>query len=65
MKFKLLIIKLFDLDVDECQESDPCHNRATCINLAGSYKCKCKPGWTGQTCSIGTNSKFISFQRHF
>ncbi|XP_028839991.1 latent-transforming growth factor beta-binding protein 3 isoform X3 [Denticeps clupeoides] len=33
------------VDVNEC-DSDPCgHNRGTCINTIGSYRCRCLPGY--------------------
>ncbi|KAI1731698.1 EGF domain-containing protein [Ditylenchus destructor] len=45
-------------DVDECNTSSngystagvqrsPCHPQAECINLLGSYTCKCPDGWAG------------------
>ncbi|KAM8931068.1 hemicentin-1 [Pelodytes ibericus] len=30
-------------DINECQESSPCHQR--CINTIGSYHCGCDPGY--------------------
>ncbi|XP_071476683.1 uncharacterized protein [Diadema antillarum] len=36
------------IDVDECQNGDAiCHEDATCINVPGSYRCRCNPGFTG------------------
>ncbi|CAH1274490.1 NOTCH2 [Branchiostoma lanceolatum] len=36
-------------DFSEC-ESNPCSSGSTCINLPGSYECRCPPGFTGQQC---------------
>ncbi|KAJ7344448.1 hypothetical protein JRQ81_000398 [Phrynocephalus forsythii] len=36
-------------DVDECAEgSDECHADAICQNTPKSYKCMCKPGYSGE-----------------
>ena len=41
---------LFHLsDINECFPN-PCLNNGTCINLEGSYKCTCRPGFTGLNC---------------
>ena len=32
-----------------------CKNDATCVDLMGSFLCKCNPGWTGQDCSEEIN----------
>ena len=38
----------FHADIDEClQGSNNCHDNAICINLMGSYRCECKPGYSG------------------
>lgn len=44
----------FFQDVNECLTS-PCSNGGTCRNLPGSFVCQCAPGWTGQTCQLGTS----------
>ncbi|XP_078690832.1 uncharacterized protein LOC144921571 isoform X2 [Branchiostoma floridae x Branchiostoma belcheri] len=36
-------------DFNEC-DSSPCSSGSTCINLPGSYECRCPPGFTGQQC---------------
>ncbi|XP_044171677.1 uncharacterized protein LOC114977630 isoform X5 [Acropora millepora] len=41
-------------DIDECS-SNPCQNGATCVNLVGSYRCNCAPGYTGGTCQTDIN----------
>ena len=41
----------------ECQ-NNPCRNSLGCIELEGSYKCECPPGYTGQNCDI---SMYIQF----
>lgn len=42
------------LDVDECL-SEPCINAVSCVNLAGSYQCRCRRGWTGKDCDRNIN----------
>ncbi|KAM4887985.1 adhesion G protein-coupled receptor E5 [Thomomys bottae] len=33
-------------DVNECTSGrNPCHNSTHCLNKAGSYECRCRPGW--------------------
>ena len=40
--------KLSYLDVDECKNSlHRCNSHADCTNTAGSYLCRCKPGYFG------------------
>ena len=35
-------------DVNECQTgSHSCHAQGQCVNVPGSYSCKCLPGYTG------------------
>eukprot|EP00058_Branchiostoma_floridae_P013772 XP_002599260.1 hypothetical protein BRAFLDRAFT_64392 [Branchiostoma floridae] len=36
-------------DFNEC-DSSPCSSGSTCVNLPGSYECRCPPGFTGQRC---------------
>lgn len=39
---------LFLPDVDECATGDNnCHHNATCLNIEGSFKCKCRNGYVG------------------
>lgn len=38
----------FSTDVDECHSgSFSCHAQGQCINVMGSYDCRCLPGYTG------------------
>jgi len=34
---------LASTDVNECQESNPCHQH--CLNTIGSFRCACEPGY--------------------
>ena len=35
-------------DIDECVKgSSRCDSQAVCINTIGSFKCDCKPGYSG------------------
>ena len=39
---------LLYIDVNECQTgSYSCHAQGQCVNVPGSYSCKCLPGYTG------------------
>ena len=43
-----LLKTLSYLDVDECKGSlHRCNSHADCTNTAGSYLCRCKPGYFG------------------
>uniref|UniRef100_A0A3B1JMS0 Fibrillin 1 n=1 Tax=Astyanax mexicanus TaxID=7994 RepID=A0A3B1JMS0_ASTMX len=33
------------IDIDECQNGPVCQQNAVCLNLPGSYRCDCKPGY--------------------
>ena len=39
-------------DKDECL-GNPCKNGATCMNIPGSYRCKCTSAYTGRNCEKG------------
>ena len=42
------------LDINECDvEPYPCKNNGTCIDGVASFRCECKVGYTGETCSSG------------
>ena len=35
-------------DIDEClNESDECHENATCMDTVGNYSCQCLSGFSG------------------
>lgn len=35
-------------DINECADKKRCGKNAKCINYAGSYECKCNPGYIGK-----------------
>ena len=40
-------------DINECLTMDlPCSGHGECIDTMGSYRCICKPGWTGGQCDL-------------
>ena len=45
---------IFSADINECKSS-PCKNSISCIDGVNSYKCVCKPGYTGKNCEVGKN----------
>jgi len=45
-----LYFHLFSSDTDECTSS-PCDNGGLCLNTVGSFRCFCRPGFAGDTCS--------------
>jgi hypothetical protein len=51
------------LDINECA-NDPCHDDATCTNFAGSFRCVCNNGFSGDgfTCT-GEIYIFLDFIR--
>jgi len=53
IQWLFILVSVF-LDVDECSLSkSSCDVNADCQNTRGSYRCLCKPGFTGdgKTCS--------------
>jgi len=42
----------FVSDVNECLNIQ-CLNNGACVNVAGTYQCECKPGFTGTFCGQG------------
>jgi len=60
----LLYYFFISLDVDECSASDSlCDLKADCKNTLGSYRCLCKPGFTGdgRTCS-GRSTLYVLYR---
>lgn len=47
------IIMLNIPDTDECA-SNPCMNRAICVEAFNMFECDCRPGYSGYQCEIGT-----------
>ena len=55
-EFTLIALKLPCADINECEEqTHNCSLNEECKNSRGSFKCKCKPGLTGEDCEQGTN----------
>ena len=48
------VVHFYASDINECT-NNPCKNSASCVNLAGSYRCDCKSGYTGNNCETGKN----------
>ena len=40
--------------------ANPCLNGATCLNVFGSYHCRCINGWEGKDCAINTDDCELS-----
>ncbi|KAK6140864.1 hypothetical protein DH2020_025396 [Rehmannia glutinosa] len=45
-------------DINEC-ELKPCHPKATCTNLRGSFNCSCPPNYVGDGSKYGTGCFFV------
>ena len=41
-----------EVEIDECDVTDPCMNDGICVNAIGRYFCDCNPGVTGNMCQI-------------
>ena len=41
-------------DINECS-SLPCQNGGTCVNMPGSYLCRCRTGYSGTNCDTSKN----------
>ena len=57
LKLYLDIHNIIFLDINECNNSMPCHVNATCNNTIGSYQCNCVAGYAGN----GVNCEGIQF----
>ena len=56
-KCNLFIAFIFDVDIDECNQTGICHANADCQDLHGTYQCNCKSGFIGDGMSCtGTNN---------
>lgn len=49
-----------EIDVNECEEKQPCGRGATCVNEAGSFHCICPPDLTGASCGDPLYSNSIT-----
>ncbi|XP_076799587.1 uncharacterized protein LOC143444282 [Clavelina lepadiformis] len=49
-------------DINECEESHPCHSNAACIDTRGGYTCECEDGYSGDgvECQANTCDDIIS-----
>ncbi|KAK4388828.1 Wall-associated receptor kinase-like 2 [Sesamum angolense] len=45
-------------DINEC-EFNPCHSKAICINLPGSFNCSCPPNYLGDGAKYGSGCIFL------
>lgn len=55
---------IFSLDVDECEiGAHNCDVHASCVNVPGSFKCKCRTGWVGDglKCVGRWNLKYVNY----
>ena len=43
------------MNIDDCR-TDPCVNGGRCVDLVSDYKCRCAPGFTGQSNVTGVFS---------
>ena len=58
--FVIISLLLQFLDMDECKSDiSDCDVNANCTNTDGSYKCKCKAGYTGDGHSCSGTYTFI------
>ena len=58
--FLIFSLLLQFLDMDECKSDiSDCDVNANCTNTYGSYKCKCKAGYTGDGHSCSGTYTFI------
>ena len=58
---------LYYLDINECNNGyHDCSENASCVNTPGSFKCTCKPGYTGDgRLCLGTVYRLIYFPSLF
>ena len=49
--------ELCEIQINECEQFEPCQNGATCTDLLNAFSCACTPGWTGTKFNI-----HLSFQ---
>ena len=45
-----------NVDIDECESNTAeciSENTEECVNTAGEYICRCRPGYTGKFCENG------------
>ncbi|KAL0394085.1 UNVERIFIED_CONTAM: Wall-associated receptor kinase [Sesamum latifolium] len=45
-------------DINEC-EFNPCHPKAICINISGSFNCSCPPNYLGDGAKYGSGCIFL------
>lgn len=53
------LMSFLPADIDECEiGAHNCDMHASCINVPGSFKCKCRTGWLGD--GLKCNGEFSS-----
>lgn len=52
------LMSFLPADIDECEiGAHNCDMHASCINVPGSFKCKCRTGWLGD--GLKCNGEFL------
>lgn len=56
------LMSFLSADIDECEiGAHNCDMHASCINVPGSFKCKCRTGWLGD--GLKCNGEFSTLKR--
>ena len=43
-------LHVFCLDINECENNNPCSGNSECINHPGLFNCECNAGYGGPDC---------------
>ena len=61
-----IVFFISSADIDECKNKNRCGKNAKCVNLPGSYECKCNTGFVGKgTACFGKNFNNSSFFKRY